>query len=135
MMMFHRSLVLITGILCLSVAHSQTVETRAISVDQLHHKIISDSTLVILDVRTPEELTGPLGKLDIVINIPLQELENRLSELEKYRNQEIDVICKIGKRSAAATDFLIQKGFNAVNVQGGMVEYRAKISNNNDSKE
>jgi rhodanese-related sulfurtransferase len=110
MMMFHRSLVLITGILCLSVAHSQTVETRAISVDQLLDKIISDSTLVILDVRTPEELTGPLGKLDIVINIPLQELENRLSELEKYRNQEIDVICKIGKRSAAATDFLIQNG-------------------------
>jgi rhodanese-related sulfurtransferase len=86
-------------------------------------------------VRTLEELTGPLGKLDNVINIPLQELESRLSELEKYRNQEIDVICKIGKRSAAATDFLIQKGFNAVNVQGGMVEYRAKISNNNDSKE
>ncbi|MCW8811627.1 MAG: rhodanese-like domain-containing protein, partial [Ignavibacteriaceae bacterium] len=104
-------------------------------VDQLHDKIINDSTLVILDVRTPEELTGPLGKLDDVINIPLQELESRLSELEKFRNQEIDVICKIGKRSAAATDFLLQNGFNAVNVLGGMVEYRTKIGNNNDSTE
>ncbi|MCW8823536.1 MAG: rhodanese-like domain-containing protein [Ignavibacteriaceae bacterium] len=133
--MFHRSLVLLTCILCLYAAYYQTVETRSLSVDQLHDKIINDSTLVILDVRTPEELTGPLGKLDDVINIPLQELESRLSELEKFRNQEIDVICKIGKRSAAATDFLLQNGFNAVNVLGGMVEYRTKIGNNNDSTE
>jgi len=134
-MMFLRSLVFITCILCLFAAYSQTIETRVISVDQLHDKIISDSTLVILDVRAPEELTGPLGKLDNVINIPLQELESRLSELEKFKDQEIAVICKIGKRSAAATDFLLQNGFNAVNIQGGMVEYRAKIGNNNDSTE
>ena len=74
-------------------------------------------------MRTPEELKGPLGKLDNVVNIPLQELESRLSELEKFRDREIVVICKIGKRSEVATDILIQNGFNAKNIHGGMVEY------------
>jgi len=66
---------------------------------------------------------GPLGKLENVINIPVQELESRLSELEKYRDREIVVLCKLGIRSATATDILIKNGFNAENVLGGMVEY------------
>jgi len=66
---------------------------------------------------------GPLGKLENVINILVQELESRLSELEKYRDREIVVLCKLGIRSATATDILIKNGFNAENVLGGMVEY------------
>jgi rhodanese-related sulfurtransferase len=82
-----------------------------------------DSNLVILDVRTPSELTGPLGKIDNVINIPVQVLSNRISELENYKNNNIAVICRSGNRSVFATKLLIENGFKAKNVIGGMISY------------
>ena len=87
-------------------------------------KYKSDSALVVLDVRTERELLGSLGKLDRVINIPVQVLESRIGELSKYKESEIAVICRTGNRSDLATDILRAKGFNAKNVLGGMAEYR-----------
>ena len=43
-----------------------------ITVQQLKNKMQTDSNLVILDVRTPQELTGELGHIPGVINIPVQ---------------------------------------------------------------
>ncbi len=83
-----------------------------------------DTTLVILDVRTASELQSNLGKINKVINIPVQELENRIQELEKYKNRPIAVICRSGNRSNTATKVLRQSGFKAKNVLGGMLEYR-----------
>ena len=95
------------------------------SVAELKEKLQSDSTLVLLDVRIPAELESSLGKIDGVMNIPLHELEVRLNELEAYKDYQIAVICKIGIRSARATEILTKNGFNAKNVLGGMTEYRA----------
>lgn len=97
---------------------------NSITVEQLNNEITSDSNLVILDVRTPAELTGSLGKIEDVINIPIQELESRIDELEKYKDRNIAVICRTGRRSAIGTDILIKNGFKAKNVLGGMVEFR-----------
>jgi len=94
------------------------------SVAELKEKLQSDSTLVLLDVRTPAELESSLGKIDGVMNISLHELEVRLNELEAYKDYQIAVICKIGIRSARATEILTKNGFNAKNVLGGMTEYR-----------
>lgn len=95
-----------------------------ITVDQFIKMIAEDSTIVKLDVRTPEELSGPLGKIEGVINIPLQELETRINELEKFRKNKLVVICRSGNRSMRATKFLLQKNFDAVNLAGGMIDYR-----------
>ena len=64
------------------------------TVEQLKQKMKNDSTIIILDVRTSAELVGPLGKIDKVINIPIQLLESRLGELKKYKDKEIVVICR-----------------------------------------
>ncbi len=95
------------------------------SVAELKEKLQTDSSLVVLDVRTPAELESSLGKIDGVINIPLHELEGRMEELETYRDYQIAVICKSGIRSGKATEILTKNGFNAKNVLGGMTEYRA----------
>ena len=95
------------------------------SVAELKEKLQSDSTLVLLDVRTPAELESSLGKIDGVMNIPLHELEVRLNELEAYKDYQIAVICRTGRRSGTATEMLNKNGFNAKNVLGGMTEYRA----------
>jgi rhodanese-related sulfurtransferase len=94
------------------------------SVTQLKQLMKSDSTLIILDVRRAAELSGPLGQIDGVINIPIQELESRISELEQHKDKNIAVICRSGNRSGRGTSLLRSKGYNSKNVLGGMIEYR-----------
>ena len=52
-------------------------------------------------------------------NIPLDELRGRLSELPK--NREILVFCRSGQRAYYATRILLQNGFKAKNISGGML--------------
>lgn len=102
---------------------AQQDKDSTMSVQELLILMKSDSTLVILDVRTPAELFGPLGKIDKVINIPIQELESRMGELKKYKDNEIAVICRSGNRSNTGTKILRENGYKAKNVLGGMIEY------------
>ncbi len=108
------------------VGCAQTANENAITVDQLREMMGNDTNLVLLDVRNPYELEDKsLGHIDGVINIPVQELEKRLSELDEFKDKDIAVICRSGRRSGTATDLLVKNSFNAVNVLGGMVQYRA----------
>jgi len=102
---------------------AQQADENNMSIQQLKEEMKANENLIILDVRTPAELEGPLGQIDGVINIPVQELENRLGELEEYKSNEIAVICRSGNRSGVATKILLQNGFKAKNVLGGMTEY------------
>jgi len=103
---------------------AQQDKDSIMTVQELKKLMKDDSTLVILDVRTPAELVGPLGKIDNVINIPIQELESRVGELIKFKDKEIAVICRSGNRSNTGTRILRANGFDAKNVLGGMIEYR-----------
>ena len=107
---------------------AQQDKDSTITVKDLKKLMKDDSTLVILDVRTPAELVGSLGKIDNVINIPIQELESRIGELKKYKDKEIAVICRSGNRSNTGTKILRENGYKAKNVLGGMIEYR-KLEN------
>jgi rhodanese-related sulfurtransferase len=103
---------------------AQQNKDSTMTVHELKKLMNDDSTLVILDVRTPAELTGPLGKIDNVINIPIQELQSRIGELNKYKDKQIAVICRSGNRSNTGTRLLREKGFDAKNVLGGMIQYQ-----------
>jgi NADPH-dependent 2,4-dienoyl-CoA reductase/sulfur reductase-like enzyme/rhodanese-related sulfurtransferase len=73
----------------------------------------------LLDVRHPEELA--VEQLQGVINIPIDELRRRLDELP--RGREILVICRSGQRAYYATRILVQNGFAARTVAGGMLSH------------
>ena len=53
------------------------------------------------------------------VNIPLGQLRARLGELP--RDREIHVICRSGQRAYYATRILLQNGFKARNISGGML--------------
>lgn len=108
------------------VGCAQQKSGTSLTMSEFKEKLKSGKDFVVLDVRTPEELVGPLGKLESAINIPIQVLDQRISELEKYKEKEILVICRTQNRSAVAVDYLNKKGFNSKNVLGGMVEYSKK---------
>ena len=116
--------IIFSAVLFIGCAQDST--DKSITVTQLGEWMESDSSLVILDVRNPYELQENLGYIEGVINIPVQELEKRISELDEYKENEIAVICRSGRRSLTATNILLQNGFNAVNVEGGMIRYRAE---------
>lgn len=109
-----------------AIGSAQKDPSQVMSIEEFKNILQSDSSIVVLDVRTPQELEGPLGKIDGVINIPVQELEQRVGELEKYKDKEIIVICRTGNRSGRGTDILIEHGYKAKNVLGGMTAFRQK---------
>ncbi len=79
----------------------------------------------ILDVREPDEFTGPLGHIRGATLIPLGILVARTGELAK--DQPIVAVCRAGSRSAQATAILREAGFNDVaNLAGGMLRWRAE---------
>lgn len=102
---------------------------NVISVSEFEEVRKNENSLVLIDVRNPDELRGPLGKIDNVLNIPLNELASRMTEIEKYRENKIAVICQSGGRSMMATKMLLSQGFNAINVMGGMIQYRSICRN------
>lgn len=100
-----------------------TMDDQNVTTEQALEMIRADTNIVLLDVRTPEEYAGELGHLKNSILIPVQELESRMPEIEQYRDKKILAYCRTGRRSRTAMNLLRGKGFDALNVQGGMVEW------------
>ena len=75
--------------------------------------------VILLDTRTPFEYMG--GHADGFIHIPLDDLRERLGELDK--SKKIYVMCQSGLRSYLATRILMQNGFDAYNFAGGFRLY------------
>jgi rhodanese-related sulfurtransferase len=81
---------------------------------------LPEEGLVVVDVREPAEWDA--GHLAGAVHIPLLELPGRVPELPHER---LLMVCQIGGRSARATAYLVQQGYDAVNLAGGMVEWHA----------
>ncbi len=80
-----------------------------------------DGSITLLDTRTPMEYD--IGHAEGFINIPVDELRERISELDKTK--PVYVICQSGLRSYIASRILIGNGFNAYNFAGGFRFYDA----------
>ena len=83
--------------------------------------VLSDSSMLV-DVRTKEEYEE--GHLEGAILIPLDEIENRLEELDKEKI--IFVYCRSGNRSGQAQGILEENGFFAINA-GGVIDFKGKL--------
>ncbi len=94
----------------------------SIDVTELKRRLAQQATLV-LDVRTETDFQSK-GHIDQALNIPVELLEQQLSELDNYITQSISIICTTDKRSAKAANILMKNGFQDVRVvQGGMTEW------------
>lgn len=81
---------------------------------------IDKSSSIILDVR--DEVERELGYIENSVSIPLDQLRDRLSELDKEK--EIVIYCAVGLRGYIAARILKQHGFNKVkNLSGGYTTY------------
>ncbi|ENC6707414.1 FAD-dependent oxidoreductase [Vibrio harveyi] len=76
---------------------------------------------VLLDVRNPGELES-VGFIDGAINIPVDQLRQRMNELPK--DKEIVIYCQVGLRGNVAYRQLVNSGFKARNLLGGYRTYK-----------
>ena len=94
-------------------------------VKQFHIEDVSalphDGSVTLLDVRTPQEYAG--GHIEGFRNIPVDELRERLDEIEK--GKPVYVICQSGLRSYIACRVLAGYGYEAYNFAGGFRFYDA----------
>jgi rhodanese-related sulfurtransferase len=88
-------------------------------------QLINQGKTMILDVRDPAAYGT--GHLRDAKNIPLKELPNRISELDKFKSKNVLVVCQSGSHSPKATSQLKKAGFNeVVTLNGGLAAWQAQ---------
>lgn len=101
------------------VAHNiMKGDATPIHFDEIDH--LNDDQ-ILLDVRNPNELKA-LGCIGEAINIPVDQLRQRMHELPK--DKEIVIYCQVGLRGNVAYRQLVNNGFKACNLIGGYRTYQ-----------
>ena len=92
---------------------------------ELKQRITRGEDIVVLDVRSTRDYHGDLGHVAGSLNIPLDELPRRLSEIEPRRERPVAVICRTNRMSGKAVTLLRNAGFTqALLVNDGMVGWQ-----------
>jgi len=89
----------------------------SVSVDQVPDPI--PSGLFVVDVREPVEWAH--GRIEGSVHIPMSELVDRIAEIPS--ESQVLVVCKVGARSARVAGYLVQSGYEAFNLDGGLLDW------------
>lgn len=104
-----RSLLVTAALACAAVAHADE-PTPPINQEALLKRIEKkDASMIILDVRTPEEFAA--GHVPGAVNIPYTHLPARLSELPDAGDKEIVLYCATGVRVERAAERMRENGY------------------------
>ncbi len=105
-------------------AGEDIMASRVISPRELKNELNEGIELLLLDVRTYEEVL--LSRIQNSRHIPLSELPDRFSEIEF--DADIVVYCKSGVRSAKAVQMLVDRGYaKARNLAGGILAWARDV--------
>lgn len=87
-------------------------------------RYLQDNSSVFLDVRTKAEFEK-LGNIKGSLNIPVDELRNKVQEIDK--NKKVIIVCQSGLRSYIAYRMLASKGYDCYNLSGGFSLYNSML--------
>ncbi|SDH86505.1 Rhodanese-related sulfurtransferase [Alteribacillus persepolensis] len=96
---------------------------KEIHTKELAEKVKQGEDVNVVDVREDNEVAQ--GKIPGAKHIPLGEVEDRFHELDQDKHYYM--VCRSGGRSGKASEFLIEKGYNVTNVDGGMLEWEDEV--------
>jgi len=89
------------------------------------HKTLGDSTITLIDVRTPGEFSK--GSIQGSMNVPLNEIGEKISTLIPDKERVIYLYCLSGSRSETAANILTGQGYtNAYSMSNGLLMWRSK---------
>jgi rhodanese-related sulfurtransferase len=93
---------------------------QSISTNELRERLSQGEQFTVIDVREAEEVAE--GMIPGAIHIPLGEIPSRYNEIQQ--KDDIILVCRSGKRSQKAYEFLQAQGFkNLFNMDGGMMQW------------
>ena len=95
---------------------------KLITPDEAYALMQKDINIFILDVRTTDEYRG-VGHIAKATLIPINELEDRLTELAPEKSKTIIAYCSHGIRSARAATLLQKKGYTVFSLMGGTTKW------------
>lgn len=96
---------------------------QTVTAKEIQRLLEDDQELHLIDVREVDEVAA--GKIPGALHIPLALLEFRMQELDK--SKPYIMVCRSGGRSSRAAEFLAYHGFNAINMSGGMLEWKGSV--------
>jgi uncharacterized membrane protein YdjX (TVP38/TMEM64 family) len=97
---------------------------KTLAIAELGVKLRTAAPPLVLDVRSAADFSGELGHIAGARNVPLEELDRRMQELDDHRERTIVIVCRTDKRSFKAAQLLARQGFADVHVaSGGMVAW------------
>jgi rhodanese-related sulfurtransferase len=96
-----------------------------ITVEGVRASIDAHEDIILLDVRTTGEYSR--GKLTGSVNLPLDEVSDKIESVIPDKKAKIIVYCLSGSRSIHAVDAMAKLGYtNVFNMTGGLLAWRAK---------
>ena len=94
------------------------------SVADVKQKMDAGEDVLLLDVRTADDFIGEQGHVEGAVLIPLEELKNKVADIESFREKTVMTICRTDRRSAKAAQILANNGFTDVRVvKQGMTDW------------
>ena len=96
---------------------------KSVKTNKLEERIKNKSDVNVIDVREDDEVAQ--GKITGAKHIPLGEISDRINEIDK--NKHYYMVCRSGGRSSKACEILMNQGFDATNVDGGMLAWTEKV--------
>ena len=98
--------------------------TPMLGVEELKRKLDAGEDILVLDVRGAQDFSGEQGHIAEARSIPLEELPQRVTELDGYLTRPIVIVCRTDKRSTVAAHLLSGKGVSDIHVaRGGMTAW------------
>ncbi|KHE72051.1 rhodanese-like domain-containing protein [Halobacillus sp. BBL2006] len=99
-------------------------QIEEITPQEVERMIEENNKLTIIDVREDEEVAE--GMVPTAKHIPLGRIPNEVDHLPK--DQQYVMICRSGRRSMNAAEFMKEKGFQDVkNMEGGMLKWNGEL--------
>ena len=119
----YRLLLFLILILSISCSDKNTLTYEKIDILNLD-KILHDKDIIVLDVRTFEEINAGYIPNSTFIDYYDDNFENKINLIDP--SKKIYTLCKSGGRSIKAANILSQKGFKKVyNLEGGFMRWKA----------
>lgn len=119
------SLLLTAVLACAAVAHAVEPTPRIQQEALLERMENKDASMIILDVRTPEEFAA--GHIAGAVNIPYTHLPARLSELTDAGDKDIVLYCATGVRAERAAERMREQGYSRLlHLDGDMKAWEEK---------
>ena len=96
---------------------------KSINTQELNDLFSKKSDFTLLDVRENEEIA--IAKIQSSTHIPMGQIVDRIDEIDK--NKPVIVMCHSGGRSARVCVYLVNNGYDATNLAGGINSWSINI--------